>query len=248
MSLARVRKHIQNLRPSLHNPPLLRSIPVILSDSKAKYLENISDWYSHPENKIFWWWQKGANTRDALVWLKDNLESQFQELGSQHLTLYVWLGTCDVTVKSGLFIDLRTESDDSVNDVCTAYKDLYKFLSNYPTVKLVFLELPYFSIYLWNLFKGHENPNLFRYKDKLLEAQIDKINKFVRETNLLLRGNSPNFGLDLLKVRKHFGQPAVYSYNYGLYLDGIHPHPDLARLWLIRVLVRIIEDCKNPDI
>lgn len=248
MSLARVRKHIRNLNPTLRNPPLLRTIPVVLSDSKARYIENIVNSEYHPDNKIVWWWKKGATAEDQLDFLEKNLENKFREFGSQHFTIYVWLGTCNVTVKSGQFIDIVSENNDSATQACKALRDIYKFLAKYSSIKVVFFEIPYFSIYLWNLHKGHPNPELYRHKDKILEGQIDKINKFVRETNLILRGNSPSFGLDLLKVRKHFGQRAVYSNNYGLYLDGVHPHPDLARLWLIRILVRVIEDCKNPDI
>ena len=54
MSLSKVRKQIHNLDGRLNNAPLLRTIPVVLSDSKAKYLEQTVSWSKHPENKIFW--------------------------------------------------------------------------------------------------------------------------------------------------------------------------------------------------
>ncbi|CAG2255479.1 unnamed protein product [Mytilus edulis] len=248
MSLARVSKQVRNLEQRLHQAPLLRTIPVILSDSKAKYLANTIDWSSHPDNKIFWWWKSGADTETQFTWLKDNLESKIQELSSQHFTIYIWLGTCDLTEKTGKFIKLRSSNNERVNYICETYKQIYKFLSDYPTIKVVFLELPYYSIYLWNLFQQHPEPEQFRVQDRLLECQIAEVNKFIRETNILLRVHSPDFGLDLLKVRKHHGRPPVYSNNYGLYIDGIHPHPYLARLWLIRILLRIVEDCQNKDL
>ena len=244
MSLTRVGKQIHNLDQILHQAPLLRTIPIVLSDSKAKYLEREVNWSKHPENKIFWWYEKGADTERQLNWLKSNLEQKFEELSSRHFTLYIWLGTCDLTEKSGKFIQLRSENNDRVKHVCDTYKEIYKFIANFPTIKLVFLELPYFSVYLWNLYKEHPEPEQFRAHNKLLETQIRAVNSFVKETNLLLRGHSPYFGLDLEKVRKQRGKPPVYSYNYGLYLDGVHPHPDLALLWLIRLCLIIIEDCQ----
>jgi hypothetical protein len=45
-------KQIHHLDPKLHEVPLLLKIPVALSDSKAKYLENVVDFNRHPENKI----------------------------------------------------------------------------------------------------------------------------------------------------------------------------------------------------
>jgi hypothetical protein len=52
MSLSKVQKQIHNLDPKLREVSLLRKIPVVLSDSKAKYLENVVDFKRHPENKI----------------------------------------------------------------------------------------------------------------------------------------------------------------------------------------------------
>ncbi|CAC5426484.1 argG [Mytilus coruscus] len=166
MSLALVSKQVSNLEQRLHQAPLLRTIPVVLSDSKAKYLGNIVDWSSHPENKIFWWWKSGADTETQFPWLKENFESKIQELSSRHLTIYIWLGTCGLTEKSAKFIQLRSDNNDRVKHIiCDTYKQIYKFLSDYPTIKLVFLELSYYSIYLWNLFQQHPEPEQFRAQD-----------------------------------------------------------------------------------
>ena len=135
--------------------------------------------------------------------------------------------------------------NEQVQQICDNYKKIYKY---FPTVKLVFLEILFYSVFLWNLSTGHPQPEEFRETDKILEGQVSQVNKFIRETNLLLRGNSPNFGLDFQRVRKHANCAPVYSNNYGLYIDGIHPHPDLARLWLIRIMTRIVEDCKNTNL
>ena len=200
MSLSKVQKQIHNLDPKLREVPLLRKIPVVLSDSKAKYLENVVDFNRHPENKIFWWWRKGSDTESQFVWLKNNLTTTFEELGSTHLTLYILLGTCDLTEKNGSYIKLRLNSNDRVLNICAKYRDIYKFV-DFPTVNLIFLELPYYSIYQWNLSHKHPDAEPFRADDKLLESQIDLVNKFIFETNIVLHANSPSFDLDLEKVR-----------------------------------------------
>ena len=159
------------------------------------------------------------------------------------LTVYVWVGTCDLTDKTGSFIDLRSENYSAVNRLCAFYKQIYEYLSEYPTITCIFLELPYYSIYLWNITHQHSNPEQFRAKDKILEGQIDETNKYIRSLNTLMHRNSPDFGLDLEKCRKQKGKLPKYSLNYGLYLDGVHPHPDLAKLWLIRICLRLENDC-----
>jgi len=234
MSLSRVQKQIINLDVRQHNAPLLRTIPIVLSDSKGRYLQREVDPNRHPENKIFWWCNKGAKTECQFQWLKDNLLTKFEELSSEHLTIYVWLGTCDITHKIGDFIELTSVNNDSVNKICNSYKEIYKFLSGFPTIKVVFLELPFYSIYLWNLYRKHPNPHKYREQDKLLSNQISAVNSFIRETNTVLRAHSPNFGLDLEKCRKHRGKPTEYSHNYGLMQDGVQPHPKRAKVLPVR--------------
>lgn len=135
MSLSRVQKQIINLDVRQHNAPLLRTIPIVLSDSKGRYLQREVDPNRHLENKLFWWCNKGAKTECQFQWLKDNLLTKFEELSSEHLTIYVWLGTCDITHKIG---EQTSVNNDSVNKICNSYKEIYKFLSGFPTLKVVF--------------------------------------------------------------------------------------------------------------
>lgn len=162
------------------------------------------------------------------------------------MTLYIWIGTCDLTTKTGHKIELRSEDFASVNRLCSLYKQIYDFLREYPTLTVIFLELPYYSIYHYN--GTHEQPNLeqFRSQDKILQSQINEVNKYIRSLNSLMHKdiNSPNFGLDLEKPHKSVDKSkGTYSLNYGLYVDGVHPHPDLAKLWLIRLSLRFENDC-----
>lgn len=222
----------------------LRKIPVVLTDSRGRNLEEQVDSSRHPENKIVWWYRRGKGAEEQFAWLKENLQPQFEHLQSNHLTIYIWLGTCDLTSKSGTFIDIRSESYTSVNQLCSFYKQIYDYLSQYPTISLIFLELPYYSIYQWNKQHDHPAPEPFREKDRILQDQIYETNKYIRSLNSLMHQNSPDFSLDLEKSRKPQNKRcAKYSLNFGLYLDGVHPHPDLARLWLIRICLRLENDC-----
>ena len=244
MSLSRVNKRIRDLSLRLDNG-YLRKIPVLLTDSRGRDLEQVVNPQKYPENKIYFWYQRGVGVEERFEWLKQNLQSKFQELGSNHITLYVWIGTCDLTKKTNNFIELRTQDYTTVRYICKFYKEIHDYVRQFPTINIVFLELPFYSIFLWNLHHNHVNPQSFREQDKLLEQQITEVNKYINQLNILHHQNSPSFSHDLEKSRKRrHEQSATYSFNYGLYLDGVHPHPDLAKLWLIRIALRLPNDCK----
>ena len=100
-------KNIYNLTclsPRLQGIGNLAKIPVILSDSKGANLEAAVDPQCHPENKIKFWYRKGKRVNEQYLWLKDNLHTELQKLDTHHITLYIWLGTCDLTEKSDKFI------------------------------------------------------------------------------------------------------------------------------------------------
>lgn len=244
MSLSRINKNIYNLTPRLHGIGNLGKIPVILSDSKGGSLEAVVDPQSHPENKLRFWYRRGKGVHEQYEWLRDNLQSELAKLGTSHITLYIWLGTCDLTEKSDKFIKLRTDDSTTVDSVCRGLKDIFDFTRQFPTITLVYLDIPYYSIYLWNLFHEHSDPEPFRQQDIALENQVSEVNNYIQQLNTILHKTSPNFSLDLEKSRKHRHEAyAKYSLNYGLYLDGVHPHPDLAKLWLIRIALRFENDC-----
>ena len=245
MSLSKVNKNINNLDSRLKEIGNLRKIPVILSDSKGNYLREVVDPAAHPENKIYFWCRRGTRVYQQYEWLKENFNTQLQQIGSNQITLYVWLGTCDLTEKSGQYIKLRSNNLSAVNAVCKGFKDIFDFIRQFSTVTLIFLEIPFYSVYLWNLFHKHPEPEKFRQQDKLLESQIIEVNKYICQLNTVLHTTTPSFCLDLERNRKHKDRrQAIYSLNYGLYTDGVHPCPELAKLWLIRIALRFPDDCR----
>lgn len=242
MSLSRLEnqiKRLDNLPRHLH----LRKRPILLTDSKGRYLGDCS--VRGIDHSIIWWDKSGATTSERLQFVKDNLELAIERYGP--IVLYVWTGTCDLTVKEGHFIQLKSRDNTAVNELIATYKEIYSYVSKFSHVKLVFLELPHYSIYNWNFTYHHITPGIFKYDDFKLSGQIDQVNTFIRETNLMLRGHSPKFSVDLENCcadRTSYSYGNRYSYKFNsYYIDGIHPCPTLARLWLIRICRCIISDC-----
>ena len=125
-------------------------------------MEVVVDLINHPENKIYFWYRKGTGVNEQYLWLKENLQEKLRILGTNHITLYIWLGTCDLTVKSDQFIKICSEDFSAVRSLCKGLKDIFDYIRQFPTITLVYLEIPYYSIYLWNLImKILENKTLF---------------------------------------------------------------------------------------
>ena len=90
----------------------ISSVPVVLSDSKGFYLKQHLDF----PNNIQWCSKRGATTVEQFNYLKPTLQILLQKYSK--ITVFVWLGTCDLTYKdeSG-FISLASKTDDVVNNI-----------------------------------------------------------------------------------------------------------------------------------
>ncbi|CAC5411035.1 unnamed protein product [Mytilus coruscus] len=205
MSFSKLAKEIDKLRTV--SRVALSKTPIILSDSKANYLSN--EIQRGFELDIVWWSEAGASTRDQYNWLKDHLERDLRQFGS--VVLYVWLGTCDLTVKDtdSPFIRLKSNDSSAARELINLFRDLYSFVRGFNSVNLVFLEIPPYSVYHWN--KSHQRRHHiltqsdlagFKRDDFTLCGQIETVNQFIRETNRILQKHSPRFALDLQNSRR----------------------------------------------
>ena len=132
--------------------------------------------------------------------------------------LYVWLGICDLTCKKGRFIELRHTDDSSAVVYLKDQVDKYlKLVASFPSVSIVFLEIPPYFKVEWNKSKGHRNPNSFQSQDLTLYGRI-----YIQEVNERKKFNSGRLHLDLIKYRKRKGH-SIKRINYSPYKDGIHP-------------------------
>lgn len=222
-------------------------VPVILSDSKGFSLKNQIT--NHPvDQSIEWCCESGAQTYDRVEWLSKNIERLVNNLGNIHL--YVWLGTNDLTTidKSTKHISLKHEDNSTIQELSTYYQLIAETISIFPECKLTFLEIPPFSIEIWNKGKDHLEPHIFREQDHKLCDQINDLNQIIRHMNNSLESHSPNFSLTLYqnpKYRKgnHRELAQRKTYNFNLYRDGIHPSYSLAVNWLKRISIQMQRDC-----
>ena len=72
-----------------------------------------------------------------------------------------------------------------------------------------------------------------------LNEQTESVNKLIRAVNTINSGvKSPEFGSDLEVSRKDKGKILPRKHlNFLLLLDGVHPNPDLSRLWLLCIII-----------
>lgn len=213
--------------------------PIILTDSKGKYLRN----QVHFNNNIVWCCHPKISIQEHLQFLKGNLDSFIQQHGN--ITLFIWLGTCDLTKKDKHgFISLRSKDNSTVNTIYSIFKDIYFYVKNFEKVKLVFIELPVYSIYWWNFYRHHSNAEQFRADDILLHQQVCLLNSYIRDVNRLLHVHSPDFSADLIQTRKQSTRRHTFkTYTFVTYSDGIHPGKLLSKLWLCKLCRLIRKYC-----
>lgn len=233
MSNSKLRKSLKKIQVQDCS---LKCKPVLISDSKGRYLKSVTG--NSTVSKIEWFCRSGATSVDTYSWLHTHLK----DLVTKHkeISLYIWIGTCDFTSKEKRYIALQ-KSDKlelfksqllKIKDLCSSCK-----------VKLTFLHIPYYSIQLWNKSKGHPNPEHFKSDDERLNKYIDEANKFIDDLNTDIGSHSPRLNQDLVRSRKKKGHKARYSINFSLFKDGIHPGYTLSQTWLANICKTIITDC-----
>lgn len=249
-------------RPIYFNGTLTKR-PILLSDSKGNYLKGHSDLIEQFGYTIDFQCKGGARFQDQLAWLKRNLVNKIRQYGK--IVLYVWLGTCDLTYKQVTYdelpqqtnrsrqiryrkvtyIDLRHDSDSAAVAYFQSQISSYSsFLSAFPTVKVVFLEVPVYSIVEYNKHLRVPNPDSFHDNDILLRDRIAVVNDVIRQVNSCSDVQTPRFKRDLLRSRKEAGGSERSSLSFSPYKDGIHPDFDLARCWMKKIVLQMLHDCR----
>jgi hypothetical protein len=233
---------IQLQRPKEAVVDALEWTPVVLSDSKGKYLKNQTSATDYPENSILWWTRSGADTDSLYQWIKQGLRRQLSNHGKIHL--YVWSGTCDLTCKQNRKIALADQEGEIVSRLIQLYKKFYKLTESHINLRVTILEVPYYSIERWNTHKGCQTSEEDRIQDQILKDQIDEINTNIRELNSDRQLRSPKFNLDVTWCRSAASKRNNYYIKFNLFKDGIHPDDLLAKVWLRNLTTTITRDCK----
>ena len=95
MSSGKLTKYLE--RPFNFNGRL-RCKPILLADSKGNYLKSHADLINQFHYSIEFQCRGYSRFQDYFYWLQHNLSNKVAQYGK--IVLYVWLGTCDFTVKS----------------------------------------------------------------------------------------------------------------------------------------------------
>lgn len=206
---------------------------ILIGTSKGFLLKNIDT-----DNVIEYWCESGATTQR----LVDILESRIQHTVSKHrhVAFYLWAGTCDLSVKRGKYIHLRSSDNSSVNNICLQYNRAVEIVHDYnQTIKLI--DIPTFSLQLWNKVKCHPDPLSFKHDDLLLDHQVLSLNSHIVEINTKLGQNTLRFSFDLVKRRKDVNH-VRHSYYFNRLYDGVHACRLLNQVWLRKIKLDI---CRN---
>ena len=158
----------------------------------------------------------------------------------------MFLGNCDLTLRQGQFFNLRHNSDSiAVSYLQSQIHKYIKFVSEFPSVKLIFLEIVPHSIQKWNKSGGNKEPKIFLQQDIVFYERICLINDYcIRQVNYNAGVKSPNLRTDLMRYRKDkLSDSCRISVNYINYLDGIYPGPLLARCWMKQIIAYSFTHC-----
>lgn len=240
MSSSKLKKFVD---VPINCPGRLSKQPIIIGDSKGNYLKPHSDLITQFGYNIDFECKGGARFIDYYYWLQSNLRKKVNKYGQ--VVLYVFLGTCDLTVRKGKFIELRHTDDATAISYLKYQIDRFRhFISQFHAVSVVFLEIPPYSIQEWNKSKGHKDPKSFLSQDLALYERLSLVNEHIKLLNELANVRSPIFKLDLYRTRKSKGDSHKrVSINFSCFKDGVHPSPLLARCWLKKIIALIFVDC-----
>ncbi|KAH3706881.1 hypothetical protein DPMN_066272 [Dreissena polymorpha] len=175
------------------------TIPILLTDSKEKYLEkHQTEFEKRFINSFIWWSKGGANTSDTLKKVKLRFDQKTK--ANKSYTVYVYLGTCDLTkLNTDGLIELRSRDETIVAEITAKSKELSHFLIS-KGCHVIFLQIPYYSIAKWNKERGQQAQQLEEKsieEDKILIKLIDTLNS---KLNTLNTGRTPIFNKDLQKA------------------------------------------------
>ena len=241
MSLCKIEKFLKESAEFDKDLPEPWVTPIILTDSKGRCLKAQVD--TVIERAIIWWSGSGWNSEMGLKFLKDKILDAQCRYGRIHI--YVWLGCCDLTIKTGTKGHICLNPTQSGDNLVTNFNKISEF-ARIRKFKVTFLEIPMYSIRVYNEYLGHTNPNTFYDDDKELQQRIKAVNDQIihlNQSNQVIISKIPRFNNDLSNTRKNWGKSSRKYYTFGLLKDGLHPGDRLSKCWLRKICMKIRLDC-----
>ena len=91
---------------------------------------------------------------------EDIVNSVFENQ-TDRLIILIWLGTCDLTRKTGKFLMLKNNPSARINVLSELYETIKsELLASKPNCTVLILPCPDYSLVEWNKSKGHSNPQI----------------------------------------------------------------------------------------
>ncbi|CAC5404318.1 unnamed protein product [Mytilus coruscus] len=210
--------------------------PILVSDSKG------STSCIEKEFPLETWCKSGATTEVLVDLIKNRIEKSIKR--HQHVIIYLWSGTCDLTKKEGRYIKLKSHSKKSIQTINRAIN----IVSKYQNAEIKFIDCPLLSISNWNKYKGHKNPETYKVEDFLVNKQIQELNYKIYQNNSKLNKTSVKVSKYFFRGRKRRKGQIRKSVNLSINnKDGIH----LGRLLSLAISKSILLDtyieCFNID-
>ena len=244
MSIRKLHKYVSSTDGYDHDLPPLRITPIVISDSKGVYLEQLCR--SQIERDIVWKCVRSRNSSAGLEYISSRINSWIRQYG--HIRLYVLLGTCDFTTLSKgheRYLNLNENKPGEIQDSVISIRNFERIseLAHSRNTDVTFFEIPFFSIKKWNASHGHPRPFMFDIDDRNLSVIIKSVNEHIHRINRLNQAHAPLLNVDLEISRKNRNQRIRYYTSYNLYRDGVHPTHELNKCWLRKLTVQIRKDC-----
>lgn len=215
----RIQKGIEKLEKTITYKNRNRAI--IVADSKGRELWKQRDSNTH----VSITYQPGAKLRNAH--LDATIKRHLNNRTIKNPIVLIWLGTCELTIKTRKGFTLQPNIGDYVNTLISEYQT-YKdeLLLINPNLTILFLECPYFKLHTFNLAKKYVNSKITFAEQKTLEKAIIAYNNSLISLN---RISTPIISEDLVKYGKgKIRRQIQKNIDYRQLNDGCHP---CARLW-----------------
>ena len=226
MSLTKVIKETKKLvEEEKRRSDIGRNI-FLFSDSKGKCLKKVAKKYDN---------LKIIAKASATVWDQDHRYVLIRKVHQTRFPIVlIWLGTCEITEKSGKYINLRDYPYQTIEDTLTEYRELKHSIlqANRQTI-VIFLECPYYSVIKANKIKGDKSVDKHNSKDKIVCDLVDYFNEKIRllnPTNITI----PRLAQDIITASKPRTRKEVkYRKNFNLFHDRVHPLKPLAEVTMV---------------
>ena len=217
--------------------------PILVSDSKGFTLRNAC---SQQEFPLESWCIAGAEISVLVDLIEERIEKAIKR--HRNIVIYLWSGTCDLTVKEGKFIKLRNRNNKTIDLIVKQYKRAIKIVDRFPRAEIKIVDCPILSIVNFNKTKGHKQPATFRVDDFKVTNQIKELNKRIVQLN-------DNLGKNTIRTSKYYfrsrnvksggrRKSVKISINQR---DGVHPGQLLSLAITKQLLIDTYSECYHIE-